>query len=341
MARLVVAILAILAITLLPAMAVAQTTVPATVPASSEMDVMTFIATLDNLSNDTRAAGTPDEGARVRQALPPTWTVRAGSERFTVSSRAIADALAEETAARTSWADARAGAVARIEGMRDEASHLTRQGTAPPAHLRGALAEVLAAPEFRGRQRYAGLMGLVDRFRRWVRSWWPSLGPGSGVMPVVRWFTSMVRWFTWAAALAAFVLLAVLTWRLLRRATRETAVRARPPRGLEPIDARAWAARARTAAAAGDAREAVRCAYHAVLHRLDEDGVWTIAEARTPREYVRLLPAADRRQPAVSFVARLFEGTWYGGAEPGLDDAHAAVLRLGELGCDAQADPAT
>ena len=151
----------------------------------------------------------------------------------------------------------------------------------------------------------------------------------------------MVRWFTWAAALAAFVLLAVLTWRLLRRATRETAVRARLPRGLEPIDAAAWAARARTAAAAGDAREAVRCAYHAVLHRLDEDGVWTIAEARTPREYVRLLPAADRRQPAVSFVARLFEGTWYGGAEPGLDDARAAVRWLGELGCDVQADPAT
>ena len=74
-----------------------------------------------------------------------------------------------------------------------------------------------------------------------------------------------------------------------------------------------------------------RCAYHAVLHRLDEDGAWTIAEDRTPREYLRLLPAADRRLPAVSFVARLFEGTWYGGADPGLDEARAAVHHLGDL----------
>jgi hypothetical protein len=78
-----------------------------------------------------------------------------------------------------------------------------------------------------------------------------------------------------------------------------------------------------------------------VLHRLDEQGSWTIEEARTPREYVRLLPSSDGRRQAVSFVARLFEGTWYGGLQPGLPDAQAALVRLGELGCDAHADPAT
>ncbi len=133
------------------------------------------------------------------------------------------------------------------------------------------------------------------------------------------WWCHILRYATWVIAAVAFVLLAWLTWRVLRGASRDTAARPRPVRGADPVDARTWAARARAAAAAGDAREAVRCAYHAVLHRLDEDGAWTIAEARTPREYMRLLPAADRRQPAVSFVARLFEGTWYGGAEPAID----------------------
>ena len=61
---------------------------------------------------------------------------------------------------------------------------------------------------------------------------------------------------------------------------------------------------------------------------------------KRPREYLRLLPVADRRQPSVSFVARLFEGTWFGGAEPGLDDAHTAVRHLTELGCDAPVDRA-
>jgi hypothetical protein len=232
------------------------------------------------------------------------------------------------------WARTREHAIAWIAALRDEAEPLARAGVPPPAHLRGALSDVLSAPEFRGRQRYAGLMALADQFKRWVRSWLPDFSPAKGaVVPIL-------RYATWVIAAVAFVLLAWLTWRLLRGVSRESAARPRPVRGREPADARAWATRARAAAAAGDAREAVRCAYHAVLHRLDEDGAWTIAEARTPREYLRLLPAADRRQPAVTFVARLFEGTWYGGVDPAIADARAAVGHLKDIGCDAQADPA-
>jgi hypothetical protein len=219
--------------------------------------------------------------------------------------------------------------------MRDEAVRLQADGPPPPAHVRQALGEVLAAPEFRGRQRYDALMRLWDDARRWLRSWFPSLaGGGRAVGPAV-------KWFTWIVAAAAFVLLAALVWRLLNRSTREARVRVRPAAAREVLDARGWAARARAALAAGEAREALRCAYHAVLHRLDEEGAWTIADARTPREYLRLLPAADRRHAAVSMVARAFERVWYGGAQPALADAEAAVTRLGELGCDAQADPAT
>ena len=151
----------------------------------------------------------------------------------------------------------------------------------------------------------------------------------------------ILRYVSWVDRRGRLRAAGVADWRAAPRRLRATPRRRpRRSRGADAVDARTWAARARAAAAAGDAREAVRCAYHAVLHRLDEDGAWTIEEARTPREYMRLLPAADRRRPAVSFVARLFEGTWYGGAEPGLADAQAAVAISEELGCDAQADPA-
>jgi hypothetical protein len=299
-----------------------------------ELDVPAFLATLDTVADRVRATASPEDGAALTRDLPPAWTVRAGDARFTVAAGPIADTLSSSPDEAPAWPDARTRALARIAALRDEAAPLARTGTPPPAHLRGALAEVLAAPEFRGRQRYAGLLALADRVKRWLRSWLPAAGPARDtILPVL-------RYATWGVAAIAFALLAWLTWRLLRGVSREAAVRPRASRGLEPIDARAWAARARAAAAGGDAREAVRCAYHAVLHRLDEDGAWTIAEDRTPREYLRLLPAADRRQPAVSFVARLFEGTWYGGAEPALDDARAAVRHLSEIGCDAQADPA-
>jgi hypothetical protein len=323
----------LLAVALLsPAVARAGQT-PAPAPAG-ELDVPAFIATLDDLARRARAAETPADGAALADELPPSWTVRAGADRFIVPSAPIADALISPTASGRPWPHAREHAATWIAALRDEAAPLARAGTPPPAHVRRALADVLAAPEFRGRQRYAALEALGERIRQWFRSWWPDFKPAEGTsLPVF-------RYATWFLAAAAFILLMVLTWRLLHGASRDASERPRPARGVEPTDAGAWAARARDAAAAGDAREAVRCAYHAVLHRLDEDGAWTIAEARTPREYLRLLPAADRRQPAVTFVARLFEGTWYGGKEPAMADAQIAVRHLGDIGCDAQADPA-
>jgi hypothetical protein len=315
---------------LLPAVARAQTDT-----APVDVDLTAFVATLDALADATRAAATPADGATLARSLPAAWSVRAGSSRFIVPSRPIADAQKGSDEPGVAWDVARSEAVARIEGLRAEAAALDRAGPPPPAHVRSALQEVLAAPEFRGRQKYAGLVALYERFRDWLRSWLPSLDRTEGaVVPAV-------RWFSWAVAALAFVLLAGLVWRLLQGATRETSIRSRPPRAVETLDARTWAARARAAVAAGDAREAVRCAYHAMLHRLDEDGAWRLAEDRTPREYMRLLAPADHRQPAVAFVARLFEGTWYGGAEPKAADAQAAVGRLGELECDVHADPAT
>jgi hypothetical protein len=318
---------ALLAVALLPAPARAGQ------PTAADLDAPAFVALLDRLAGQVRAADSAAAAAALADDLPPAWTVRAGEERLTVPAAPIVDALTATSTPESSWPEIRAAAVARIDALREEASPLARFG-APRPHLRGALADVLAAPEFRGRQRYAGLLAFVDRVKRWLRSWLPDARPGTAAV------VSYLRYATWAIAAVAFVLLAWLTWRVLRGASRDTAARPRPVRGADLVDARTWAARARAAAAAGDAREAVRCAYHAVLHRLDEDGAWTIAEARTPREYMRLLPAADRRQPAVSFVARLFEGAWYGGAQPAIADAQTAVRHLKDLGCDAQADPA-
>ncbi len=295
-------------------------------PPTSELDVPAFLATLDDLVARANATESAADGAVLAGELPPNWTVRAGDQRFTVPAGPIADALTgPPSSEQRPWARTREHAIAWIAALREEAAPLARAGVPPPAHLRGALTDVLSAPEFRGRQRYAGLMALADRFKRWVRSWLPDFSPTRGtVVPIL-------RYATWAIAAVAFALLAWLTWRLLKGVSRDAAARPRPARGLDPVDAGTWASRARAAAAAGDAREAVRCAYHAVLHRLDEDGAWTLAEDRTPREYLRLLPAADRRQPAVTFVARLFEGTWYGGTEPALDDARTAIRHLSDL----------
>jgi hypothetical protein len=316
---------------LLPALAAAQ---GAAGRPAADLDPAAFVARLDAAIEASRAATSAEDAAAVYRGLPSSWTVRAGRDRVTIPSGPIVEAHARHDAA-TPWTATRDRMVARLQAMRDEAVRLEAGGAARPAHVREALGEVLASPEFSGRHGDDALMRMWDDIRRWVRSWFPSMqNTGRAVGPAV-------KWFSWLVAAAAFVLLAGLVWRMLARSTREARVRMRPGTARERLDARGWAERARAALAAGEAREALRCAYQAVLHRLDEEGAWTIADARTPREYVRLLPPADRRHAAVSMVARAFERVWYGGAQPALVDAEAAVGRLGELGCGAQADPAT
>jgi hypothetical protein len=302
-------------------------------PAASvpELTVPDFLSRLDALRDASRAAATPADAAALADALPPAWTVRVGPERVQVPAGGLVSALKDPA-----WPTGRDRAAAIADAIHDEASRLAAASAPPPAHLRRTLSEILADPEFRGRGKDDLMMRWAERIRDWLRSWLPSLPDApDAVEPVLTWTSGGI-------AVLAFLVLALVVWRTLRRASWDTARQVRPASAApgDPADARAWAARARAAAASGDAREAIRCAYHAVLHRLDEDGVWRIEDARTPREYLRLVPAHDARQPAVAAVARLFEGTWYGGRQPGPGDAQAAIGRLGELGCDAQPDPA-
>jgi hypothetical protein len=98
-----------------------------------------------------------------------------------------------------------------------------------------------------------------------------------------------------------------------------------------------WAARAYAALRQGDAREAMHCGYHAVLFRLEEQGVWRVDDARTPREYVRLLPAQDARRDAFIDLTRRFEQTWYGSRAA---DGAGLIENLEAFGCSAPSKPA-
>ena len=188
-------------------------------PPAAELDAPAFVALLEHLADQVRATDSAAAAAALAHDLPAAWTVRAGDERLTVPAAPIVDALTATSTPESSWPDIRAAAVARIDALREEASPLARAGAPPPPHLRGALADVLAAPEFRGRQRYAGLLAFVDRVRRWLRSWLPDVRPGTAAVAPI------LRYATWAIAAVAFVLLAWLTWRVLRGASRDTAAR--------------------------------------------------------------------------------------------------------------------
>jgi hypothetical protein len=116
---------------------------------------------------------------------------------------------------------------------------------------------------------------------------------------------------------------------MLRRSNR-TGGGIAEPSGSPETSAEAWA---RQAAAARDLKEAARCAYRALVSRFDGDGTWRADAARTPREYIRMLPRDHRRRPIVEDVARRFEEIWFGGRPATEDDRGALLRRLRELGC--------
>jgi hypothetical protein len=62
--------------------------------------------------------------------------------------------------------------------------------------------------------------------------------------------------------------------------------------------------------------------------------MWPADRARTPREYLRLLPPADPRLKNLTTLTRSFERIWYGGLEAGPSDFETAEKLAAELGVE-------
>lgn len=216
-----------------------------------------------------------------------------------------------------------AAALAIHPGVADGA----RQGDPPSTRdeRRAVLDRVLARPEFQRTATAIIIERIGERVSGWVLQTWDRLG-------LARLGTARAaRGLAWILGLLA---LAALTWWLvqsLQRSGSRQAFRI----GAVPVrrSARAWAREALAASRAGDRREAARCAYHATVVRLQEEGAWREDETRTPREYLRLLPAEHRRRALVADLTGRFERAWYGSANGSPDDTRAMLAHLEELGC--------
>ena len=95
--------------------------------------------------------------------------------------------------------------------------------------------------------------------------------------------------------------------------------------------ARDWAQEARSAAARGEFREAIRLIYGAAVLALGEAGAWQVDRSRTHREYVRLLPADSRRRPHLITLTDCFERVWYGRVPASDSDYESALAELESL----------
>lgn len=95
-----------------------------------------------------------------------------------------------------------------------------------------------------------------------------------------------------------------------------------------------WLRDAQAMAAQGLWREGIHFLYWAAIARLESHQSWAADRARTPREYLLLLPASDPRRAGLTALTRTFERTWYGGREAGSADYQSAMRVAAELGVE-------
>ncbi len=302
------------------------------------MDLPAFRSELDRLSDAVDKLG-PDAGEAeaLRQSLTKSWTVRAGEERFEVSTHWF-DAELASMAKEPAKLDVRKREIhSRLEALREQAAALEKTSAEPnQASARTTLNKILQRPEFKtvAQQSWwdraqAALWRWLGRIVDWIFGRLGKVSPGREIL-------------VWVVIGIAFVLLAIVGRGILLRAARSESMRikAARPAGKTWNE---WAQDALRAAAKGDYRKAVHAAYWAGVFRLADLGAWELHRSRTPREYLRLLeqqkpplvaPAAGaERVAALANLTRRLEITWYG-FEPATEaNFREAVAHLEALGC--------
>lgn len=190
---------------------------------------------------------------------------------------------------------------------------------------RAALNEILARREFHQVQGPTWLDRLKLKIQQWIFRFLSNLF-GSSSVPVAG------KILVWSLVSVAVLVLAFFVYRAMKQNARLETIM---PEVL-PVSAKKWSiwmAEAQAGAAKGLWRDAVHLAYWAGISFLEESGMWRPDQARTPREYLKLIPASSEHRPALSTLTRQLEVTWYGSQQAGPETFAEALTHLENLGC--------
>jgi hypothetical protein len=300
------------------------------------MDVRGYLAELGRWEAAcAKLADHPQAAGELRNSLPESWRVETDGQVFVVLADWLRDDLESLEEHPKNAAAVSRRIQSRLQALRADALLLTQESSAPqPSAAREKLDAILSRREFRNAQEPAWLAQYRRRLAAWLLETVEKLFGGAHIPPRA---TQTVGW-----ALAIGLPLLFLIWliqRFLHYPFQRVVV---PPKNLAPQGGwRDWTQRAAAAAARGQYRDAIRLTYWAAVYRLEESGVWQVERARTPREYLRLLPADHPQQSSLSTLTARFERIWYGGQTASADDFDFTRTRLEELGCAFPSNPAT
>jgi hypothetical protein len=197
----------------------------------------------------------------------------------------------------------------------------------PVEEQRKLLSAILARREYQNVTKTT----LRERLLEWIGNWLDRLfNRLAGIGARAPWIALVLRGLFIAAVCLALV------WMLVRmeRRARIRLVPDTDPSGnaMSAREWQLWLADARDMAAQGAWREAIHFLYWAVISRLESRHVWPADRARTPREYLRMVPSSDPRKEQLAALTRSFERTWYGGRPANPQEYERAAQVAEELG---------
>lgn len=295
----------------------AQAPVP---PALSLRDYIDWLEHVRADVADDRAA----PSVAVLRSMPPVWRVETSTGSFEISNAWLIRDLRELQGKPGS--DARARVRSGVLALRGSAAAFDAPAPDRTA-ARTRANEILESREFRSVHGPTWRDRLRQQILEVILSVLERLF-GLSAIPTV---TNVLVYVLVAIAV---VVLALWTYRSLSRtAALEAVVLDRVP-----VSAKAWPSwlsDAQAAAARGEWRDAIRLAYWCAVSSLEARGAWRPDRARTPREYLRLMPSSHEHRQTLSALTRSFELVWYGTDRADAQRFHEAIACLEQLGCRA------
>jgi hypothetical protein len=263
----------------------------------------------------------PQHADELLNSLPAAWHVEADGRNFAISTENLRRNLAawRKNSDHTSLDHV----VQCLETLRDEAAaYATSEGNSSSSHA--LLNAILARREFR----HVRGETWLDRFKQRIYRFLIKLLGRVFFSSAVSVISNILVYGLIALAVPALV---YWLYRSMREGSRLETIM---PSGM-PVSAKewpVWMSEARAAAARGNWRDAVHLAYWSGISFLEAGGAWRPDVARTPREYLRLLPAASSQQPALRALTVQLETVWYGMQTADADAFQQTLAELEKLG---------
>jgi uncharacterized protein DUF4129 len=289
---------------------------------ASALSPADYTADLDRVIAKVQALMTPSDADALIKTITPIWRVQDPEFSFEISSEWLRSELGAWK--KKPQRETQDRMVARLRLQREEAESF-QHPQVDASERRTQLNKILADPEFEAVRGPSWL----DRLKQRIADWFVRLVTrifSSSAIPAI---SDIVVY-----GLIAIALLALAYW-IFRTVRDNAGVETLLP-GTLAVSSKEWGiwmAEARAAADAGRWRDAVHLAYWAGISYLETQGWWPPDRARTPREYLRLLPSSSQHSPALRELTRNFEIVWYGTQPADADAFSQAVAELEKLGC--------